>query len=252
MRRFTLCRGWCRLLLALSLSPALGLTAAAQRMVNFTPLARGYLALPHAPGRHPAVLVIQEWWGLNNWIRRQADRLAAHGYVALAPDLYYGKLATTPRQAMALVRSFNRARGLRDLQAAYAYLRHRPEVERNRIAALGWCFGGGLALRFAARQPGLRGVAVYYGELPAGLDSFARRLRVPLLGNFGGADRDIPPARVRRLAAALHAAGRQPNIKIYAGMPHAFAHLPTPAGRAAARDAWRRTLAFLARRLGQH
>ncbi len=241
-------RWFCLFLLLL-----LRLPAFAQRMVNFTPLARGYLALPRTPGRHPAVIVIQEWWGLNNWIKRQADRLAARGYVALAPDLYYGKLATTPRQAMALVRSFNRSRGLRDLQSAYAWLRHRSGVAPSRIAVLGWCFGGGLALRFAAQQPGLRGVAVYYGELPlpAHLPAFARRLRVPLLGNFGGADRGIPPARVRQFAAALRAAGQRPNIKIYPGMPHAFAHLTTPAGRAAARDAWRRTLAFLNRRLGR-
>lgn len=225
---------------------AAGLSAAGQRMVNFGS-ARGYLALPHGGGRHPAVIVIQEWWGLNGWIKQRADLLAARGYVALAPDLYHGKLATTPRQAMALMRSFNMARGLRDLQSAYEYLRRMPAVRPHHIGALGWCFGGGMAMRFARRQPRLRALAVYYGELPpAGqLGRFAAKIRAPMLGNFGGADRSIPPAEVRQLVADLRAAGRHPNIKIFPGMPHAFAHLATPAGRAAARSAWQRTLRFL-------
>ncbi len=229
---------------------AAGLAAAAQRMVNFGG-ARGYLALPRGGGRHPAVIVIQEWWGLNGWIKQRADLLAAQGYVALAPDLYHGRLATTPRQAMALMRSFNVARGLRDLQSAYLYLRHLSAVRPHHIGALGWCFGGGMAMRFARRQPGLRALAVYYGELPppGQLGPFAAKIRAPMLGNFGGADRSIPPAEVRQLAADLRVAGRHPEIKIYPGMPHAFAHLTTPAGRAAARDAWRRTLRFLRRHL---
>ncbi len=227
-----------------------GLTAAAQRMVSFGG-DRGYLALPRGSGRHPAVIVIQEWWGLNGWIKQRADLLAARGYVALAPDLYHGRLATTPRQAMALMRSFNVARGLRDLQSAYQYLQRMPAVRPRHIGALGWCFGGGMAMRFARRQTGLRALAVYYGELPpAGrLARFAAKIRTPMLGNFGGADQSIPPAEVRQLAADLRAAGRHPRIKIYPGMPHAFAHLTTPAGRAAARDAWRRTLRFLHQRL---
>lgn len=238
-------RCWISLILLTCVLPPLE----AQRMVNFGE-ARGYLATPRARGRHPGVIVIQEWWGLNGWIKRQADRLAAHGYVALAPDLYHGKLATTPQQAMALMRGFDRARGMRDLQAAYAYLRRRPGVKPRRIATLGWCFGGGLALRFAARQPGLRGAVVYYGyPLPSHARAYAGNMRVPLLGNFGGADPSIPAGAVRRLAARLRANGQHPAFKIYPGMPHAFAHLKTRAGRAATRDAWRRTLAFLHRRL---
>ena len=108
---------------------------AAQTMVSFGG-GSGYLALPSTPGKHPAVIVIQEWWGVNPWLKQQADTLAAQGYVALAPDLFHGKVATTPQQAMALTRAFDRTQGLSELNAAYAYLRGRRDVEADRIAAL--------------------------------------------------------------------------------------------------------------------
>jgi carboxymethylenebutenolidase len=243
-------QGW----ILLAVCSLLALPLAAQRTVTFTSAggnASGYLALPATPGPHAAVIVIQEWFGVNAWLKQQADTLAAQGYVALAPDLYHGHVATNSQEAMALVRGFDRARGLADLNAAYAYLRTRPDVEPNRIAAMGWCFGGGLAWSFADNQPTLRGVAIFYGPLPPAAErsAFIAKLKVPVLGSFGGADQSIPQADVEQFAAALKAAGKVVDIKIYPGMPHAFAHQTTPAGKAAYADAWSRTLAFLHQRL---
>lgn len=226
--------------------------AAAQRTVRLGDTT-GYLARPATAGPHPAVIVIHEWWGLNDWVRQQADRLAAAGYVALAPDLYQGRSATTPEQAMALVRGFDRAAGMRELQAAFRYLDGRSFVRRGQIGVLGWCFGGGLAAHFAEIEPGLKAVVIYYGDIPTDPAEVAR-IQAPLLGNFGGADRGIPPARVEQFAAELRSAGRQPDIKIYPGMPHAFAgsRATQPAEIAAAHDAWARSLAFLHRHLPTH
>ncbi len=217
----------------------------AGRMVRFGD-GEGYLVAPTTPGRHPAVIVIQEWWGLNGWVKQQARRLARQGYVALAPDLYHGRVAKTPQQAMVLVRAFNVERGLRDLESAYDYLWRDPRVTSGAIGEIGWCFGGGMAAQFAERQPRLRACVIYYGDVPS---SGVAQIRCPVLGNFGGADRAVTPARARAFARALRASGVPVNLKIYPGMPHAFAHLTTPAGRAAAQDAWARTLRFFSRHL---
>jgi carboxymethylenebutenolidase len=212
----------------------------AGRMVRFGD-GVGYLVEPATPGRHAAVIVIQEWWGLNGWVKQQARRLARRGYVALAPDLYHGKVATTPRQAMQLMRSFDVRRGLQDLESAYDYLWRNPRVAKGQIGEIGWCFGGGMAARFAERQPMLKACVIYYGDLPSkGLGL----IRCPVLGNFGGADRVVTPARAQAFARALRANGVAVNVKIYPGMPHAFAHLQTAAGVAATKDAWARTIGF--------
>lgn len=216
---------------------------------------QGYLARPADHATHPAIIVIQEWWGLNDWIKLQARKLAEQGYVALAPDLYHGQVAEQPQDAMKLVRAFDRERGMAELQAAYARLRQDRGVRHDRIGVIGWCFGGGLAARLAARQPGLKAVVIYYGDIPADAATVAR-MTPPVLGNFGGADRNITPARVQQFAAAMKAAGHPADIKIYPGMPHAFAgsHDPgllhNPDRNADVADAWRRTLTFFRQHLG--
>ncbi len=229
--------------------PAIGAPAAAPqpkapitagRMVQFGD-GMGYLVEPATPGRHAAVIVIQEWWGLNAWVKQQARRLARRGYVALAPDLYHGKVATTPQQAMRLMRGFDVRRGLQDLESAYDYLWRNPKVAKGQIGEIGWCFGGGMAARFAERQPMLKACVIYYGDVPA---KGVGLIRCPVLGNFGGADRAVPPARARAFARTLRAHGVAVDLKIYPGMPHAFAHLQTAAGVAATKDAWARTLRF--------
>jgi len=118
------------------------------RMVTFpgaTEKVAGFLALPRYPNRGRTIIVIHEWWGLNKWVKKQATNLAANGYVALAVDLYQGKLTSDPSEARKLKRGLPRDRAVRDLKAAFDYLARRPDVDPTHIGSLGWSMGGGLA-----------------------------------------------------------------------------------------------------------
>ena len=125
----------------------------------------GYLAVPEGGGKKPAIVVIHEWWGLNDFVKGKADGFAKQGYVALAPDLYRGKVAEDGDTAHQLMRGMPNDRALRDMKAAVAYLRSRPEVDGARIGVVGWCMGGGLALDLAVAEPTLAGAVMYYGHL---------------------------------------------------------------------------------------
>lgn len=210
----------------------------------------GYLAEPGGKGKHPAIIVIQEWWGLNDWIKDQADRFAKEGYVALAPDLYRGKTTSDPNEAHELMRGLPVDRAMADLKAAYGVLANRKDVERSRIAVIGWCMGGGYALMLGIDEPRLAGIVINYGHLvtnPATIKS----IKPPILGNFGAEDRGIPPKDVREFEAALEKERKSADIKIYDGAGHAFMNPNNKGGYvpAAAQDAWQRIDAFLARTL---
>jgi carboxymethylenebutenolidase len=241
----------CAIIAAVAL--LLGLTAMAQtpkgQMVDFSGNS-GYLATPSGGGRHAGIVVIQEWWGLNDWIKLQADKLAQQGYVALAPDLFHGKVATTPDEAMKLVGAFNRDQGIAELKAAYDYLNQRSDVRHDDIGVIGWCFGGGLSAALAENEPQLKACVIYYGQVPTDAET-AGKIQAPVLGNFGGADKSIPPDKVRQFESAMRAQSKSVDIKIYDNMPHAFAgsHTSVPGHEQAAADAWRRTTEFLAAHL---
>lgn len=210
----------------------------------------GYLAVPGLPGRHPALVVIQEWWGLNDWVKEQAREFAQHGYVALAPDLYHGKIATTPAEARKLMQSMPRDRAIRDVMAAYNYLAAMPNVEKDKIGSIGWCMGGGYSLQLAIHEPRLAACVVNYGELVTD-PALIEKIKAPVLGNFGADDRGIPPSAVHAFVKAMQKAGKQIDAKIYPGAGHAFEN-PNNKGsyRAeAAREARARTLAFFDRTL---
>jgi carboxymethylenebutenolidase len=213
-----------------------------------TETASGYLSAPSGAGKKPAIVVIQEWWGVNDFIRSKADQFAREGYVALAPDLYRGKVASDPDTAHQLMRGMPEDRALRDLKAAVAYLRSRPDVDGSRIAAIGWCMGGGYSLSLALAEPTLAGGVLYYGRLLTD-DSTIASLKVPLLGNFGGKDQGIPPESVREFERKAKAAGKSVDFKVYPDAGHAFASSPQQASyRAAdAKDADARTEGFLKR-----
>lgn len=208
----------------------------------------GYLAVPEGPGKKPAIVVIHEWWGLNDFAKGKADGFAKQGYVALAIDLYRGKVADNPDVAHQLMRGLPEDRAVRDLKAAVAYLRSRPDVDGKRIASIGWCMGGGYSLALALAEPTLAGAVIYYGHLVTEPKTIAS-LKVPLLGNFGGRDQGIPPADVRAFEDAAKQAGASLDFKIYPDAGHGFASSKDPAVyRAAdAKDADARTDAFLAR-----
>jgi carboxymethylenebutenolidase len=211
---------------------------------------QGYLAQPTSAGRHPAVIVIHEWWGLNDWVKEQADKFAEQGYVALAVDLYRGKVVTDSEQAHELSRGLPQDRGVRDLIAAFNYLASRPDVDPAKIGDVGWCMGGTYSIQLAVHEPQLAGCAVNYGSLPTDPTDI-QQIKAPVLGNFGALDRGITPDSVHAFEKAMQAAGKTIDAKIYDGAGHAFENPNNRGGyRAeAAADAWARMLAFFGKTL---
>jgi carboxymethylenebutenolidase len=207
-----------------------------------------YVALPEGAGRKPAIIVIQEWWGLNDFVKSTADEFAKKGYVAFAPDLYRGKVATDPDTAHQLMRGMPEDRAIRDLKAAFDYLRSRDDVDATRMGSVGWCMGGGYSLALALEQPKLAGAVIYYGRLVTD-DAKIKSLAVPLLGNFGGKDEGIPPDTVREFERKAKAAGKVVDFKIYPDAGHGFASSRDPAVSRAAdsKDADARTDSFFGR-----
>ncbi|PAP76941.1 dienelactone hydrolase family protein [Rubrivirga marina] len=211
----------------------------------------GYLARPEgAEAGLPGVIVIQEWWGLNENIEAMARRLAAQGYAALAVDLYGGQVATTPDSAMAFMReAMSREDALTDnVRQAYAFL--ADSLGAPRVGSIGWCFGGMWSLRTALALPDqLDAAVIYYGRPVTEADRLAA-LSMPVLALFGGADDSIPADTVAAFDRALAEAGVAHTVHTYPGAAHAFAN---PSGQAydaeAAEDAWARTTAFLAEHL---
>ena len=205
----------------------------------------GYLALPEGGGKHPAIVVIHEWWGLNDWVKEQAQKFAGQGYVALAVDLYRGKVAATPDEAHILMRGLAEDQGLRDLEAAYAYVASRPDVDASRIGSIGWCMGGGWSIKLAVDQPKLAACVVNYGPLPTDPANIAK-IKAPVLGNFGAEDQGISPEKVHAFESAMEADGKTVDIKIYAGAGHAFENPDNKTGYRpeATADAAQRAAAF--------
>ena len=208
---------------------------------------KGMLYMPsNASGKLPALVVIHEWWGLNDWVKDQASKLADQGYVTLAIDLYRGKVATTPDEAHELMRGVPDDRASRDLTAAAAFLRSQSNVDPNRVGDIGWCMGGGYALNLAIADPKLKVAVINYGHLATDPANLAK-INAPILGIFGGQDRGITPADVQTFEAAMKKAGKPVEIKIYDDAGHAFENPNNKDGYKPqdAADAWQRTTAFL-------
>jgi carboxymethylenebutenolidase len=232
----------------------LALDARAQQPVTFPSgdsTAQGLLYLPQGAGPHPALIVIHEWWGLNDWIKQEAAGYAAKGYVTLAVDLSRGKVADNPDLAHELMRGLPQDQGVRDLTSAFTYLQNRKDVKRNRIGAVGWCMGGGYALQLAIAAPSLRAVAINYGALATDKSSLAR-IHASVLGNFGGQDRGITPDSVHAFEAAMQSLGKPVDAKIYPQAGHAFENPNNATGYRAddAADALARMDRFFAEKLG--
>ena len=210
---------------------------------------RAYLSLPEgAKAPLPGVVVIQEWWGLNDNIKHWSDRLAAEGYAALAVDLYEGKVATTPDSAMAYMKTVDEKRALEILLTAHRFLAADPRVRAKRRACLGWCFGGGWSLRLALHAPDVDAAVMYYGHPVMDPEQLAT-MKAPLLGVFGNKDRSIPPQTVDEFDAALTKAGVRHEILRY-DAPHAFANPSNPSyDEKSAAAAWAKVRQFLAANL---
>jgi len=213
---------------------------------------QGVLYTPTGNGPFPAIIVIHEWWGLNDWVKEQASKLAGEGYAALAIDLYRGKVAKTSDEAHEIMRGVPEDRAKRDLHAAYAFLASQPIVKKDRIGAIGWCMGGGYSLDVALQEPALAADVINYGHLATDPEAL-KKINAPILGIFGAQDRGIPVADVRKFGETLDNMGKKIEIKIYDDAGHGFQNPNNKDGyRAAdAADAWKRITDFLATRLRQ-
>jgi carboxymethylenebutenolidase len=208
---------------------------------------QGVLYTPAGRAPFPALVVIHEWWGLNDWVKEQASKLADEGYVTLAVDLYRGKVATTADEAHEIMRGVPEDRAARDLHAAVEFLKSRSDVKKDRIGSIGWCMGGGYSLDVALQEPTLAAAVINYGHLAADADSI-KRINASVLGIFGGQDRGIPVDDVKKFEQALKQQGNKVEILIYPDAGHAFENPNNKTGyRAAdAADAWKHTTSFLA------
>ena len=208
---------------------------------------QGVLYTPAGDGPFPAIIVIHEWWGLNDWVKEQGAKLAGEGYVALAVDLYRGKVASTPDLAHELARGLPEDRAKRDLHAAFVFLAAQPNVKKDRIGAIGWCMGGGYSLDVALQEPGLAADVINYGHLATDRDAL-KKINAPILGIFGAQDRGIAPEDVKKFEQALKEMGKKIDVTIYPDAGHGFENPNNKAGYRAddAADAWKRTLNFLA------
>lgn len=212
---------------------------------------KGYLALPPSGPVRGGVVVAHEWWGLNDQIRGVADRLAAAGYAALVPDLYRGEAATEPERAHELLRGLKEDRASAILRSAASWLGANGETTGKKIAAIGFCMGGRLALLAALDGREVAGAVVFYGQ-PVLEKERLGSLSGPVLGLFGGDDRGIPVGDVRAFEAAARALGKKVETRLYMGAGHAFFNETRPSYNAdAAADAWKRTLAFLEKTLAK-
>lgn len=225
--------------------------ASAQKTENVTyksgdDIVTGYLASPNGVGKHPAVIVIHEWWGLNDWVKEEASKLADQGYVALAIDLYRGKVATTPDEAHQIMRGVPSDRANSDLLAASAYLRSQKNVDPARVGSIGWCMGGGYSLDLAIADPKLKAAVVNYGHLATD-DTTLKKIDAPILGIFGGQDKGITPADVNKFEAQMKALGKTVDIHSFPDAGHAFENPSNKGGYRAndAAEAWKLTVAFL-------
>jgi len=206
---------------------------------------RGYLAKPKSAAKTgPAIVMVHEWWGINDNIKAMADRYAGEGYTVLAVDLFGGQVATTSDAAMKLYQAgmANIAKGERNVASAVDYLRKNGA---SSVGAVGYCFGGHWALRTGlAGGANVNAVVMYYGA-PITAAPELSRLKAPVLGLFGGKDTGIPVDSVRAMEAQMKRAGRSVTIQVYPNAGHAFAN-PTGQAydKATADDAWSRTLGF--------
>lgn len=214
----------------------------------------GYLALPEGEGPFPTLVLIHEWNGLVDRVRQVADAFAAEGYVALAVDLYSGRTGSNPQENRALTQEVraNEPEMIANLDHAARYLRERSDVT-GKVAAMGWCFGGGVALSYALGGENHEGTAIFYGSLIEDPEILAS-ITHEVYGTFAELDQGIPPDQVERFAAALDQIGIRNDIHVYDDVNHGF-WLRVGAERerreTAGLDAWTRLKAYLARTLSE-
>ena len=204
----------------------------------------GFLAKPKGAGKHPAVIVIHEIFGVVDHIKDVSRRLGNEGYVALAVDLFEGTTISSLEEGRKLREGLTEDRILGDLNGAFRYLQSLEYVQPKRIGSIGFCMGGGLSLFLACHNKELAAAVVFYGRNPSPID-LVNNIQCPILGNYAGADMAIKEADIKLLKETLTKYGKIFDIKVYPGAPHGFFNDTREAYRPeAAKDAWKRTLAF--------
>lgn len=210
--------------------------------INYFGDAVGFYSEPTEAGNYPGVVMIHEWYGLNDNIKAMAEVLASQGYRVLAVDLYNGVVAQNSSQARELTQSVVQEDANANMQAAQQYLINQGAMK---TASLGWCFGGAQSLQFSLSEASLDATVIYYGRLTANTTEL-QSIDEPILGIFGAEDGSIPPSDVNAFQGALNEIGKTNDITIYDGVGHAFAN---PTGNNYAQeettDAWMKTLEFL-------
>ncbi len=206
---------------------------------------RAHVAEPSGGGVHPAVIVVQEWWGLDGHIKDVARRFAAEGYFAVAPDLYSrqgNKVTHDPNVAGELMSGLAPADGIDDLLSTISWIKTQKAANPSRIGVTGFCMGGSYATLLPCVSRDIKAAAPFYGEIPP--DEKLRELNCPIFYAYGENDGWIQRADVDRLAAALKSFGKKGEVKVYAGCSHGFFNdtRKDVYAAAAARDAWTRTL----------
>lgn len=212
------------------------------RSVNYFNGVSGFYASPNTPGIYPGVVMVHEWWGLNDNVRDMAKTLASNGYRVLAVDLYTGRVAQNMHDAQNYVSSLDQTQSILNMRAAKQYLIAEGSTK---IAVLGWCFGGGQALKYSLSEKDLSATVVYYGQLSSDPVRL-KNITWPVLGIFGDKDNSIPVDTVRTFEAFLNRNKIPNEIYVYPGVGHAFAN-PTGSNFAPeeTKDAWDKTLKFL-------
>ena len=213
----------------------------------------GYLVVPDGEGPVPSVILIHEWNGLVDRVRQVADARADEGYVALAADLYGGRTGSNRTENIELMEEAQSdpVRMIANLDAAARSLRERPDVT-GKVATMGWCFGGGVALSYAIGGENHDGTAIFYGRLVEDPELLSS-LDHPIYGTFAEMDSGIPPEQVERFADALRAAGIENDIHIYDDVQHGFwlwVDRDPEGVSASALDAWNRLKSYLKRVVG--
>ena len=223
------------------------------RMVEF-PVESGtgmaYEARPSGTGSYPGVLVIQEWWGLNEHIKDITRRLAGEGFVALAPDLYGGKVTSDPQQASAWMAELDREAVIRMLLAALGFLQEKEPTYAEHVGVIGFCMGGGYALLLACRTPAIKATIPFYGDHPDPIDQ-VKNIQCPVLFFGGGKDSWINAAKTEKLKDAFQQYGVNGEVRIYPDADHAFFNDTRPEvyNAPAAQEAWTRALGLFSRTL---
>ena len=196
-------------------------------------------------GPFPAIVLIHEWWGLNAWIKQNAESLSTLGYITLAIDLYRGNVAETPDDAHQLMRGLPEDRAVRDLKAAVNFLQARPDVNPKKIGSAGWCMGGGYSLAAALNVPQIAACVICYGRLVTD-SSTIQKISCPLLGIFGEEDKGIPPSSVKEFETTCKSLGKAIDVTIYEKAWHAFMNPNNKDGyrENSSKDAWKKINSF--------